>query len=297
MKSGFVAIAGRPNAGKSTLLNGLCNQKVAIVSDKAQTTRSQIRGICTKDNEYQIVFTDTPGIHKPHHLLDSRMYKEANGVMLGTDLIFLVVDASVSYASGDAFVLNMIKDMQVPVFLLLNKTDLLSKQKIMTTLQSWQQRFDFAEYFPISAKDDKDYTSLIETTVKYLPEGQMLYPDNYVTDTSENFRIAETIREKVLKKTEEEVPQSTAVYVETKKVRKGAMYIQAVILVERSGQKGIIIGKQGNKLKEIGTAARVDLEQQFNKKVYLELFVRVEKDWRDKENRLREFGYGNGVDE
>ncbi len=291
MRSGFVALAGRPNAGKSTLINGLVNEKIAIVSNRPQTTRSEIRGILTND-EGQIIFTDTPGIHKPKYRLETRMNNQAADVMNGVDLIYLVVDGSVPYAKGDEFVLNMVKNTGLPVFLILNKTDQMKETQILKNLQSWQQRFEFAEYFPISAKFQKSFKDLIETTFRYLPEGDLLYPADIVSDGAEDFRIAELIREKVLICTEEEVPHATAVKIENKEFRKNACYIQAVILVEKQSQKPIMIGKQGSMLKKIGKLAREDLEKLLGKKVYLELFVRVEDEWRSKDARITEYGYG-----
>ena len=291
MKSGFVALAGRPNAGKSTLINGLVNEKIAIVSNRPQTTRSEIRGILTSD-EGQIIFTDTPGIHKPKYRLETRMNNQAADVMNGVDLIYLVVDGSVPYAKGDEFVLNMVKNTGLPVFLILNKTDQMKETQILKNLQSWQQRFEFAEYFPISAKFQKSFKDLIETTFRYLPEGDLLYPADIVSDGAEDFRIAELIREKVLICTEEEVPHATAVKIENKEFRKNACYIQAAILVEKQSQKPIMIGKQGSMLKKIGKLAREDLEKLLGKKVYLELFVRVEDEWRSKDARITEYGYG-----
>ncbi len=291
MKSGFVALAGRPNAGKSTLINALVKEKIAIVSAKPQTTRSEIRGIRT-DEDSQIIFTDTPGIHKAKYRLETRMNKQATDVIQGVDLIYLVIDGSVPFGKGDEYVLNVVKNAHLPVFLILNKVDKLDQKKIIKNLQSWQQRFDFAEYFPISAKFDRKLDDLIETTKKYLPEGDLLYPPEIVSDGAENFRIAEIIREKVLECTEEEVPHATAVKIDNKEFRKNACYIQATILVEKQSQKGIMIGKQGTMLKKIGTLARNDLEKLLDKKVFLELFVRVEDEWRSRDARITEYGYG-----
>lgn len=296
MKSGFVALAGRPNAGKSTLINSLVGEKIAIVSEKAQTTRSEIRGIYT-DHDCQIVFTDTPGIHKPLDRLGARMNKESKDVMLGVDLIYLVVDGSVPFAAGDEFVLNMVKGAELPVFLIMNKIDRLSRKKVLNNLASWQKRFDFAEYFPISAKFDRSFDALVKTTASYLPEGGMLYPAEVISDGAENFRIAELIREKVLLCTEQEVPHAAAVVVETKKFTKKGCEIQAMILVEKQGQKGIIIGKGGSMLKRIGSLARADIEKLLGVHVYLSLFVRVEEDWRSKDARISQYGYGGAFRE
>ena len=291
MRSGFVALAGRPNAGKSTLINSLIGEKVAIVSSKPQTTRSEIRGIYT-DEECQIIFTDTPGIHKPKFRLESRMNKEAVDVIQGVDLIYLVVDASVPYAKGDEFVLNMVKNTGLPVFLVLNKMDKMKPEKIVKVIQQWQERYDFAEYFPLSAKFGRSFEDLIKTTRKYLPEGDLLYPAEMTSDGAENFRIAELIREKILIQTEDEVPHAAAVLIENKEFKKDKVYIQAMILVERDSQKGIMIGKQGQMLKKIGSLAREDIEKLLGKKVFLELFVRVENEWRSRDARITEYGYG-----
>ena len=291
MRSGFVALAGRPNAGKSTLINSLIGEKVAIVSSKPQTTRSEIRGIYT-DEECQITFTDTPGIHKPKFRLESRMNKEAADVIQGVDLIYLVVDASVPYAKGDEFVLNMVKNTGLPVFLILNKMDKMQPEKIVKVIQQWQERYDFAEYFPLSAKFGRSFEDLIKTTRKYLPEGDLLYPAEMTSDGAENFRIAELIREKILTQTEDEVPHAAAVIIENKEFKKDKVYIQAMILVERDSQKGIMIGKQGQMLKKIGSLAREDIEKLLGKKVFLELFVRVENEWRSRDARITEYGYG-----
>lgn len=297
MRSGFVALAGRPNAGKSTLVNALVGEKVAIVSDKPQTTRSEIRGIYTDEN-VQIVFTDTPGIHKAKYRLESRMNKEAFDVMQGVDLIYLVVDGSVPYGSGDAYVLDAVKNTGLPVFLILNKIDKLEPEKVMDNLASWQQRFDFAEYFPLSARYTRDLSDLIKTTAGYLPEGGLLYPAETITDGAENFRIAELIREKVLEYTREEVPHASAVRIDNKEFKKNSCYIQATILVEKQGQKAIMIGKQGSMLKKIGMAARKDIEKLLGRRVYLELYVRVEEEWRSRDARITEYGYGGaGRDE
>ena len=291
MRSGFVALAGRPNAGKSTLINSLIGEKVAIVSSKPQTTRSEIRGIYTDEN-CQIIFTDTPGIHKPKFRLESRMNKEAADVIQGVDLIYLVVDASTPYAKGDEFVLNMVKNTGLPVFLVLNKMDKMKPEKIVKVIQQWQERYEFAEYFPLSAKFGRSFEDLIKTTSKYLPEGDLLYPAEMTSDGAENFRIAELIREKILIQTEDEVPHAAAVLIENKEFKKDKVYIQAMILVERDSQKGIMIGKQGQMLKKIGSLAREDIEKLLGKKVFLELFVRVESEWRSRDARITEYGYG-----
>lgn len=291
MRSGFVALAGRPNAGKSTLINSLVGEKVAIVSDKPQTTRSEIRGIYTSQ-DVQIVFTDIPGIHKPKVRLETRMNREAFDVIAGVDLIYLVIDGSVPFGKGDQFVLDAVKNTGLPVFLILNKVDKMPQKKIMENLISWKEKFAFAEYFPLSAKFTNSFDDLIETTAKYLPEGGLLYPEETISDGAENFRIAELIREKILLCTQEEVPHATAVRIDNKEFRKDSVFLQATILVEKQGQKAIMIGKQGSMLKKIGSAARTDIEKLLGKKVFLELYVRVEDDWRMKDARISEYGYG-----
>ncbi len=295
MRFGFVALAGRPNAGKSTLINGLVNEKIAIVSPKPQTTRSEIRGIVNTEDA-QIVFTDTPGIHKAKHRLETRMNKEASNVIQGVDVIYLVTDGTKAYGSGDEFVLNMVKQAGVPVFLIFNKIDLLPKEIVMKHLMSWQERFEFAEFFPISALKAESFQDLLDTTIRYLPEGDAMYPREIISDNPENFRIAEIIREKILYRTEEEVPHATAVVIERKEYVKNCCEIQAMILVERPGQKAILIGKQGSMLKQIGIEARKDIEQLLDTHVRLSLFVRVEKDWRDIDSRISQYGYGH-IDE
>ena len=292
MRSGFVGIAGRPNAGKSTLINGLMNEKIAIVSDKPQTTRSEIRGIYSSD-EGQIIFTDMPGISKPKIRLESRMYKQANDILYGVDLIYLVVDGTKRYQKSDEIVLEMVKNTELPVFLILNKVDSMSKEKILENLSSWQERFAFQEYFPISAKFDKSFDDLIACTFPYLPEGEYLYPSDRITDDTEDFRICELIREKVLENCEQEVPHATAVHIDNKEFRKGACYIQASIIVERKGQKAILIGKQGSMIKKISESSRKDIEKLLGKSVYLDVFVKVEEDWRLKDARISEYGYGS----
>ena len=295
MKSGFVALVGRPNAGKSTLLNALMKQKVAIVSDKPQTTRSEIRGILNLEDA-QIVFTDTPGIHKPEHLLGSRMNKEASNVMQGVDLIYLVSDGSVPFSRGDEFVLRMVKQSGIPAFLIFNKIDRMKKEDVLRYLELWQKKHDFAEFFPVSALKQESYEDLIRTTLEYLPEGEPFYPRETLTDAGIRFRIGEIIREKILMCTEEEVPHASAVYVETLKTKKESAEVGALILVEKQRQKGIMIGKQGAMLKKIGTMARPEIEALLGKRVYLSLYVRVEEEWRDRDKLITEYGYGN-IDE
>ena len=290
MKSGFVALIGRPNAGKSTLLNALVKQKVAIISPKPQTTRNSIRAIRT-DEDSQIIFVDTPGIHKPQHELGTQMNKEAASAAAGVDLIYYIVDGSVPFGSGDEYVLNMISQMHLPVYLILNKIDLLEREKLIELLIQWQNRMDFKEIIPISAKTDDNVDQLIEVTKNELEDGVQYYPDDMVCDYPEQFIMAEIVREKVLLLTEEEVPHSVAVVIERIRRKREHLIINAMILVERDSQKGIIIGKQGRMIKQIGTLAREELQNILGEPIFLELFVRVEKDWRNKKAKLQQLGY------
>lgn len=295
-KSGFISIIGRPNAGKSTLLNAIMQQKLAIISPKAQTTRNNIQGILTTEDS-QIVFIDTPGIHKPQHELGRSLNKNAFVALSDVDLIFYMIDATQSFGGGDEFVLNNLKGREAPVFLLVNKTDLVAKDKLMNILIEWQSRYDFKEIFPISALTSDNVKELIETSKNYLTEGPKYFPDEMVCDHDENFLISELIREKILYKTEEEIPHSVAVVLEKKVEKKDTVIINALVIVERPSQKGIMIGKQGSMIKAIGIDARKDLELILGKKVFLELYIRVEKDWRNKMSKLQQFGYGNQNDE
>ena len=290
MKSGFVALIGRPNAGKSTLLNALVQQKVAIISPKPQTTRNSIRAIRT-DADSQIIFVDTPGIHKPKHELGTQMNKEAYSAASGVDLIYYLVDGSVPFGSGDEFVLNTLRQMHLPVYLILNKIDLLEKEQLIDLLLAWQRRIDFKEIIPISAKTQNNLDQLIEVTKNDLTDGVQYYPADQVCDYPEQFIMAEIIREKVLLLTEEEVPHSVAVVIERIRKNREHLIINAMILVERDSQKGIIIGKQGRMIKQIGTLAREELQGLLGEPIFLELFVRVEKDWRNKKAKLQQLGY------
>ena len=285
MKSGF-----RPNAGKSTLLNALVQQKVAIISPKPQTTRNSIRAIRT-DDDSQIIFVDTPGIHKPKHELGTQMNKEAYSAAAGVDLIYYLVDGSVPFGSGDEFVLNTLRQMHLPVYLILNKIDLLEKEQLIELLLQWQKRMDFKEIIPISAKTQNNLDQLIEVTKNDLTDGVQYYPADQVCDYPEQFIMAEIIREKVLMLTEEEVPHSVAVVIERIRKNREHLIIHAMILVERDSQKGIIIGKQGRMIKQIGMLAREELQGLLGEPIFLELFVRVEKDWRNKRAKLQQLGY------
>jgi len=292
-KSGFIAINGRPNAGKSTLLNALLKQKVAIISPKAQTTRNTIQGVYN-DSDSQIVFIDTPGIHKPQNKLGEIMNKQAFSARKDVEGILLIVDASVPFGTGDEFVIESIKTKLVPVFLVLNKIDLLTKEELFNVIQVWKDKFDFKEIIPISALKNDNLDTLIVEIKKILEEGPKYYPDGMISDHPENFIISEIVREKILYFTRDEVPHSVAVCVEkVRRTKNGSVVVNATIIVERDSQKGIIIGKGGTMLKKIGTAARKNLEHLLDTSINLELFVRVENNWRNSSKYLSEFGYKN----
>ncbi|HBT20293.1 MAG TPA: GTPase Era [Peptococcaceae bacterium] len=289
-KSGFVSIIGRPNVGKSTLLNSLVGTKVAIMSDKPQTTRNKIRGILSTE-DYQIIFIDTPGIHKPRHKLGEYMVASAVNSLEEVDLILFMVDVSEEIGPGDEYIINILKKVSTPVFLVINKIDLVKKTKIMEKIISLTSKFDFAEVVPVSAATRENLETLLKLIVQYMPQGPKYYPDDMVTDNPERFIIEEIIREKVLKTTRDEVPHSVAVQVEELNNKEDLTYIRATIYTEKDSQKGIIIGSKGQKLKEIGREARLEIENLFGNKVYLDLWVKVKKDWRKKEGALHQFGY------
>ena len=290
MRSGFVSLVGRPNTGKSTLINTLVGYKIAITSDKAQTTRNTIQGIYN-DEDTQIVFVDTPGIHKPKHKLGQRLNEEAYFSIDDVDIILFLVDVTVPFGKGDNFVLDKIKEANKPTFLILNKVDKINKEKLLEIIMEYKDLYDFKEIVPISALKEKNIDELIKTLKKYLPDSVKYFPDEDLTNTTLEFRVAELIREKVLRLTKEEVPHAVTCVTEEYIDEKDKAIIKATIIVERDSLKSIIIGKQGAMLKEIGTKARHDIEQMIGKKVYLELFVKTIKNWRDKEKYLRELGF------
>lgn len=289
-RSGFITIIGRPNAGKSTLMNTILQQKIAIVSDKPQTTQNRIRGFYTTDDA-QLIFIDTPGIHKPKHKLGEFMNEAAKGAVAGVDLIFYIVDAGQPYGKGEEYIIRSLpKD--TPVFLLLNKIDLLEKDALLHMIMEYSERFPFAEIVPVSALKDDNVDRLLETVISYLPEGPCYYPEDMVTDQPERVIMAEIVREKVLECTSDEIPHAVAVEMQEVKEREnGTVYAGAVIYVERESQKGIVIGKNGAMLKKIGRLARLEMERTLGSKFYLELWVKVKKDWRNKEIYLRNFGF------
>jgi GTP-binding protein Era len=285
-----VALIGRPNVGKSTLLNTVLGEKVAIVTPKPQTTRNRITGIKTLPDA-QIIFIDTPGIHKPRQKLGEAMNRVAYESLEEVDIVLLMVEPEAP-GSGDLFVLERIKPVDKPVFLLINKVDIVKKPEVLPIIEAYSKLHPFREIIPLSALKRNGIDELIGTIIKYLPEGPKLYPNDIVTDQMERFMASEIIREKVIEATMEEVPYSAAVEVEEWSEREdGVVFIRANIYIEREGQKGIIIGKQGLRLKSIGSKARHDIESLLGTRVFLELWVKIRKDWRSDERILRELGF------
>ena len=289
MKSGYVSIVGRPNVGKSTLINSILETKLAITSNKAGTTRNIIQGVYEDDNS-QIVFVDTPGIHKPINKLGTILNKKAYNTNENVDLILFLVDVEAGIGKGDMFVLDRIKEENLPIILVLNKVDRIPKDKLLEIIMKYKDLHDFAEIFPISALKNDNVNELIKTIKNYLPNEGKIFDDETFTNISTNFYISEIVREKVLRKTRQEVPHSVTCLVEKKIEEKDKVIIQSVIIVDRESIKKIIVGKNASMLKEIGIEARCDLEEYFGKKVYLELFVKVIKNWREKEKYLKELG-------
>lgn len=290
-KSGFVAIIGRPNVGKSTLLNRIVGQKIAIMSDKAQTTRNKIQGVYTTDDA-QVVFIDTPGIHKPKHRLGDYMVEAAYSALREVDAILFMISADQKRGRGDDFILERLKKQNVPVYLIINKIDKIHPDDLLAIIDDYRQVMDFKEVIPISATEGNNVDNLLTTLVNQMPAGPQYFPDDQVTDHPEFFIVSELVREKVLFLTRDEVPHSVAVVTDSmKRDENDKVHIQATIIVERTSQKGIIIGKGGKMLKNIGTQARKDIERLLGDKVYLELWVKVQKDWRDKQVYLKDYGY------
>ena len=290
-KSGFVAIVGRPNVGKSTFMNYVLGQKIAIMSDKAQTTRNKIQGVFT-NQDCQIVFLDTPGIHKPKHELGNFMVESAYSALKEVDAVLFMVNAAEKRGPGDDFIIEKLKKIKTPVFLVLNKIDLISPDELLDRVESYQETIPFAGIIPISVLQGNNVQELMTTLTNHLPEGPQYYPSDQITDHPEYFVVSELIREKILHLTKEEIPHSVAITVDKmQKDEFDKVHVYANIIVERPTQKGIIIGKGGKLLKEIGVRARKDIEQLLGNKVYLELWVKVEKDWRKKKSHLQDFGY------
>ncbi|HEX8948261.1 MAG TPA: GTPase Era [Dissulfurispiraceae bacterium] len=292
-RSGYVSLIGRPNVGKSTLLNTVLGEKVAIVSPKPQTTRNRLIGIKNLPDA-QIVFVDTPGIHKPKHKLGELMVRDAQEASKEVDLILFMVEPEPP-GGGDKFVVEILKGLGKDVFLLINKVDAVQKPKVLPVIDAYRGLYPFKEIIPVSALKGDGVDILLEKIVEYLPEGPKYYPDDIVTDQLERFMASEIIREKVMEQTEEEIPYSVAVEVtewtERPSEEGGAVFIRANIYVERKGQRGIIIGKGGSKLKAVGTGARLEIEKLLGTKVFLELWVKVKRDWRSNANILRELGF------
>ncbi|MBA9085185.1 GTP-binding protein Era [Fontibacillus solani] len=290
-KSGFVAIVGRPNVGKSTLMNQVIGQKIAIMSDKPQTTRNKIHGVYTTET-MQVVFLDTPGIHKRQSKLGDFMNNTALNTLGEVEAVLFLVDTAEGLGGGDRYIIEQLKNVRTPVILVLNKIDRIEPEALLPIIEEYRKLYEFAEIVPISAKLGNNVNTLLDQVEKYLPEGPQYYPDDQVTDHPEQFVCAELIREKILHLTREEVPHSIAVTIEDMKVEEnGVVYLSAVIFVERDSQKGIIIGKQGALLKEVGKRARHDIENLLGSKIFLELWVKVKKDWRNQERVLKDLGF------
>jgi GTP-binding protein Era len=290
-RCGYVALIGRPNAGKSTLLNRLVGEKIAAVSNKPQTTRHRIQGIVTR-NDGQIVFVDTPGVHKPGHLLNRRMMAAVHDAIMSVDLLVLMRDASVSTGNGDKFVLDLVKQSDKPAVLVLNKIDKLrEKNRLLPLMEFYSKEYDFAEIIPISALKGNEIDILLTEIIKHLPKGEAIFSDDELTDQSMRTIAAELVREKILESTGEEIPYVTAVVTEMyDESEPDLIRVFCAIYVERASQKKIIIGKQGSRLRDIGTAARIEIEALAGKRVFLKLFVKVVEDWRNREGTLDELG-------
>jgi len=292
-RSGFVAVVGRPNVGKSTLVNRLVGEKVAIVSDKPQTTRNRILAVVNRPGG-QIVLFDTPGIHKPMHRMNERMVEAALGSLGQVDLAVWLVDVTEEYGPGDRYVAEVLRRSGKPVLLALNKIDLVAKPKLLPLIDHYRRLMDFVDVVPLSALTGDNVELVAERLVAHLPEGAPLYPEDFLTDQPERFFVAEMIREQILRQTREEIPYSTAVVVDSFKEGEPLVRIEASILVERDSQKGILIGRGGTMLKSIGTAARREIEAFLGTKVYLGLFVKVREGWREDSDLLERMGLGKG---
>jgi len=292
MKCGFVSIVGRPNVGKSTLLNSILGLKLAITSNVSGTTRDIIQGIYT-DSDSQIIFVDTPGVHKPMHKLDTIMNRRSYDNTEGVDVILFLIDATSPFGKGDEFILNRVKDSNIPIFLIINKIDKVKdKTLILNQINSLKDKYNFSEIIPISSLKNKLY-DLISTLKKYLPEGESIYSDEDLTNVSTRFIVSEFVREKILELTHDEIPHTVYCVTNDYKESKDKIYVSVDIIIDRENLRKIIIGKHGSMLKEIGTRSRIDIEKFLNKKVFLETHVKVVKDWRDNASILSEFGFND----
>lgn len=290
-KSGFVTIVGRPNVGKSTLMNYIMGEKLSIVSNKPQTTRNNIQTILTTD-DYQIIFVDTPGIHKPKHKLGEYMVNEAKDSIKDVDLVLFLTNPDVEIGRGDKFILEMLKNSNVPVFLVLNKIDENTNERVAKSLQNYSKELDFKEIIPISALKGKNVDTLIKLMVDNLNEGPKYYPEDMITDVQERFVVSEIVREKALRTLRDEVPHGIAVdIIQMKQGKNGTYHIEVDLICEKDSHKGIIIGKNGQSLKKIGETARYELEKFLRCKVNIKIWVKVRKEWRDNQNLLKELGY------
>lgn len=289
--SGFIAIIGRPNVGKSTFMNRVVGQKIAITSDKPQTTRNKIQGVYTTD-QLQMVFIDTPGIHKPKHKLGSFMVQTSVNTLNEVDAILFMINAHEGFGGGDEYIIDLLKNVKRPVYLVINKVDLIQPDDIFPLIEQYQSLYEFTEVVPISALEGNNVNHLLSLLENELEEGPQFYPDEFVTDHPERFIMGELIREKVLQLTKEEIPHSVAIDIENIERREnGSVFIQASIITERGSQKGILIGKKGSMLKEIGKQARLDIEKILGSKVFLELWIKVKPDWRNNQRQLHELGF------
>ncbi|AGF54709.1 MULTISPECIES: GTPase Era [Clostridium] len=290
-KSGFVTIVGRPNVGKSTLLNYIMGEKLSIVSNKPQTTRNNIQTILTGE-DYQMVFVDTPGIHKPKHKLGEYMVNSAKESTKDVDLVLFLTNPDEEIGKGDKFILETLRDKKCPVFLVLNKVDESTQDRVAKSLQMYAEEFKFAEIIPISAIKGKNVDKLLELMKNSMPEGPKYYPDDMITDVQEKFVVSEIIREKALRTLRDEVPHGIAVdIIQMKQNEKGTYHIEVDLICEKDSHKGIIIGKNGQTLKRIGETARYELERFLRSKVNVKIWVKVRKEWRDNQNLLKELGY------
>ena len=299
LRAGFVSIIGRPNAGKSTLLNALVGTKLAIVADKPQTTRTTVQGIWTTP-EAQVVFLDTPGIHKADSLINRRMMQEVRNALDERDLLLYLVDATRRIDAHDDQALDLLRKAQTPAFLVLNKIDRVpSKGKLLPLLDAWKEKYEFKQYFPVSALREEGLDELRAAIVETLPTGPAFFPPDQITDQPERFLAAELIREKILRETRQEVPHSVAVLIDVWEEKRTLTHIMATVYVERDGQKAIVIGSKGTTLKNVGTLARRDIETMLGRKVFLEIFVKVREDWRESPRFLNELDWrmsiGSGV--